>query len=154
MRFTFSDHMTTNYVLHLTESLFVHTIMSNLLCTVCHQTASYDKFLAQHCGTANLYSAWSGGLTDMIGHVFCRDCMIHLNRERKCPTCRREWGSTAPFRVYLNFPESDRFGQTLHHLENINKSSSAFLLGRMSGVIKGLVENPENIMGHDTAVRI
>jgi len=80
--------------------------------------------------------------------------MIHLNREQKCPTCRREWGSTAPFRLYLNFPEPDRFGQILHHLENIDKSSSGFLLERMSGVIKGLVEDPENLMSHDTVVGI
>jgi len=89
-----------------------------------------------------------------IGHVFCRDCMVHLNRERKCPTCRREWESIAPFRLYLNFPESDKFGQILHHLENIDKSSSTFLLERMSGAIQGFVENPENLVSHDSVVRI
>lgn len=108
--------------------------MSDLLCTVCHQIASYDKFLAQHCG-----------------HVFCQDCTTYLSRERKCPTCRRKWGSMSPFRLYLNFPES---GQIIHHLENTDESSSAFPLERMSEVIKDFIADCDNLMSHDTAMHL
>jgi len=134
--------------------------MSDLLCTVCHQIASYDKFLAQHCGTEKLYSQHERvglliiatcALCVLIGHVFCQDCTTYLSRERKCPTCRRKWGSMSPFRLYLNFPESS---QIIHHLENTDESSSAFPLERMSEVIKDFIADCDNLMSHDTAVRI
>ncbi|KAF5349594.1 hypothetical protein D9756_008925 [Leucocoprinus leucothites] len=109
--------------------------MSELLCTICHQSNTYDKFLAQHCG-----------------HVFCGDCTTQISRrERKCPTCRREWGSRSPFRLYLNFPDPDKSTRVFHHLESIDKDSSAILVEKTSGIIRDLAEDPDIPMTHDAA---
>jgi hypothetical protein len=44
--------------------------------------------------------------------------------------------------------------RVIHHLENIDKDSETILVEKTSGIIKGLVENPDISMTHDAAVRI
>ncbi|KXN91922.1 hypothetical protein AN958_11307 [Leucoagaricus sp. SymC.cos] len=110
--------------------------MSQILCTICRQSDTCDKFLAQLCG-----------------HVFCDTCTFHFsNRERKCPLCRREWGSIAPFRIYLTFPDPEKSLSILHHLGDIDENSPAILVEKASGVVKRFAEDPDVPVAHDSAM--
>ncbi|KAF9453740.1 hypothetical protein P691DRAFT_813102 [Macrolepiota fuliginosa MF-IS2] len=112
--------------------------MSELLCTICHQTDSYRRFLIQHCG-----------------HVFCEDCISQIStRERRCATCRRDWGSHSPFRIYLNFPDPDKSSRVLHHIESIDQDTPAIFADKAGDIIKGLVNGPNKPIDDDTATAL
>ncbi|KAJ3569997.1 hypothetical protein NP233_g4699 [Leucocoprinus birnbaumii] len=76
---------------------------------------------------------------------------MHLSREKRCPTCRREWGFKSPFRLFLSFPDPDKSSRILHHLENIDKDSSPTLVKKTGRIIKDLAENSGNNATNDAA---
>lgn len=79
----------------------------------------------------------------LSGHVFCEDCILRLDKERKCPVCRDEWGSRSPFKIYLNFPDPDKSTRILQHLDSINQDTPAVIVQKTGDIIKGLVGDPK-----------
>lgn len=91
------------------------------------------------------------------GHVFCEDCISQISSDRvanepRCPTCRAEWGSRSPFRIYLNFADADKSSRLYDRLENISEDTPSIFVEKAGGIIKELVNDPGTALSDDQTV--